>query len=130
MLFDKLPVTLNVPALIVVAPVYVLAFERTTVPAPVFVIPYPPLITPDNVNVSPAFVAIKVLSAVNVMLPAKLLVTSLSVPPAKVIASAPTVTLCRSKVAPLATLVPPEVAPKPLLFVTRTVPALMVVAPE
>ena len=43
------------------------------------------------------------------MLPAKLLVTSVNVPPAKVICSAPTATFCRSNVAPAATVVPPAV---------------------
>src|SRR5690242_14324806 len=41
----------NVPALIVVAPEYVLAAVNVTVPAPVFVIPNPaPLTMPFNVN--------------------------------------------------------------------------------
>jgi hypothetical protein len=51
------------------------------------------------------------------------------VPPFKATASAPTATPCRSKVAPLATVVPPLVAPKPAALVTAKVPAETVVVP-
>ena len=103
-------------------------FESTTVPAPVFVIPKPPEITPERVKVSPV-AALSVLSAVNVMLPASELVTSLKVPPAKVIFSAPIATLYRSKVAPLLTVVPPAVVPRPALLLMSKVPADTVVVP-
>ena len=79
---------------------------------------------------SSAFVAVKILSAVKVMSPARLLVTSFNVPPASVNASAPTVTLLRSRVAPDATVVRPVVLPRPLLFVTINVPASTAVTPS
>ncbi|CAM3801847.1 hypothetical protein POBR111598_10425 [Polynucleobacter brandtiae] len=89
---------------------------------------------PDRVKVSSALVALSVLLAPKVILPAKLLVTSLSVPPFKVMASLPTMTLYRSKVAPLAMMVPLPaaplpLAPKPALLVIIKVPPLMVVVP-
>ena len=72
----------------------------------------------------------KILLAVKVMSPARLLVTSFNVPPASVNASAPIVTLLRSSVAPDATVVRPVVLPKPLLFVTINVPAFTAVTPS
>ena len=51
------------------------------------------------------------------------------VPPLSVIASAPTVTACKSNVAPLATVVPLAVVPKPAALVMAKVPALIVVPP-
>ena len=89
-----------------------------------------PEIMPDRVKTSPAFATEIVLLAVKLILPAKELVASLRVPPARVNGFAPTVTLCRSKVAPLATLTAPVVAPKPLLLVMFNVPAETVVPPE
>ena len=62
-------------------------------------------------------------------MPASELVTSFKVPPAKVTASAPTATLYRSKVAPLLTVVPPAVVPKPVLWLMSKVPADTVVLP-
>ena len=63
--------------------------------------------------------------------PDKLLVPveAVKVPPLKVNASAPTVTPRKSSVAPLATVVPPEVAPKPDAWLMAKVPAETVVAP-
>ncbi len=119
----------NVPALIVVAPVYVLAPVKTTVPEPVFVIPKLPEIIPESVRVSPTLVALKVLLAVSVILPAKLLVTSLIVPPASVTASAPTVTLSKSNVPLELIVVAPAVDPNPAPLEIFRVPALMVVIP-
>ena len=78
---------------------------------------------------SSAFVAVNVLSAVRVISPAKLLVTSFNVPPAKVRFSAPTATLYKSSTAPDATDVPPTVLPSALLLVITTVPAEIVVTP-
>ena len=69
---------------------------KMTVPAPVLVNPKDPPsseITPDKVSTSLLFVAETMLFAVNVISPAKLLVTSLIIPPARVTGSAPTVTL-------------------------------------
>src|SRR5436305_2908028 len=56
--------TLTAPALTVVAPVYVLAAVTARVPAPVFVKPPPPLITPAAVRVSAGFVTSNVLLTV------------------------------------------------------------------
>ena len=39
--------SVNVPPLIVVAPVYVFAFDKVSVPVPTFVSPPPKLITPE-----------------------------------------------------------------------------------
>ena len=55
--------------------------------------PYPvPEITPDNVRTSPELVTEIVLLPVRLIAPAKLLVASFNVPPAKVIGLAPTLT--------------------------------------
>ena len=51
------------------------------------------------------------------------------VPPAKVIGSATPVTLRRSKVPPVLTVVPAELEPKALALVMAKVPPLTVVAP-
>ena len=48
----------------------------------------------------------------------------------RVMASAPTVTFCRSSVAPLATVVPAAVLPSALAWVMASVPAVTVVAPS
>ncbi|BEI41390.1 hypothetical protein PHIN9_13210 [Polynucleobacter sp. HIN9] len=105
------------------------ALVRTTRPKPVLVIPKPPEITPLKVSVSSALVALIVLSAVSVMFPARLLVTSLSVPPASVMASAPTTTLCKSNTPLELIVVAPLVEPNPAALVIFNVPALMVVRP-
>jgi len=85
---------------------------------------------PDRVRVSSALVALKVLLAPKVILPARELVTSLMVPPFKTIALAPTATLYRSKVAPLAMVTaPPLSLPKPALLVMIKVPLEIVVVP-
>ena len=84
---------------------------------------------PDKVSVSPLLVK-KVLLAPKVILPAKELVRSLSVPPLSVMALAPIVTPCRSKLAPLAMVTaPPLLLPRPALLVITKVPPLMVVVP-
>ena len=99
-------------------------------PAPNLVNPYEPEMAPDNVKASELVTLMK-LSAFKVMLPSKELVESLRVPPFKVIALAPTATLRRSKVAPLATVtIPPLLFPRPLSVVMAKVPALMLVSPE
>ena len=49
MLSDNVPETVKVPALIVVAPEYVLVPLKVWVPDPAFVNPPEPLITPDKV---------------------------------------------------------------------------------
>ena len=63
--------------------------------------------------------------------PDKLLVPveAAKVPPLRVMDSAPTATPCRSSVAPLATVVPAPVPPRPLALVMAKVPTLMVVSP-
>ena len=104
--------------------------DITKDPVPVFVRPKPvPDTVPDKVNFVPATLA--VLSAVSATDPDKLLVPveAAKVPPFRVIASAPTNAPCRSSVAPLATVVPEPVPPKPVALVIARVPALMVVSP-
>ena len=78
---------------------------------------------PDKVNCVPATLA--VLLDVMVTAPDKLLLPEDAdrVPPLSVIASAPTVTACKSNVAPLATVVPLAVVPKPAILVMAKVPA-------
>ena len=56
-------------------------------------------------------------------------VVAVSVPPFKVRASAPTVTPCKSSVAPLATLTPPALVPSPVAWLMANVPSLTVVLP-
>ena len=51
------------------------------------------------------------------------------VPPFSVMASALTATFCKSNVAPLATVTPPAVVPRPVALVTAKVPALTDTAP-
>ena len=104
--------------------------ESTKLPVPVLVRPKPtPDTTPDKVSCVPATVAM--LLAVMVTAPDKLLlpVDADKVPPLSVIASAPTVTPCKSRVAPLATVVPAAVVPKPAALVIAKVPAETVVPP-
>ena len=85
--------------------------------------------TPDKVKVSPV-AAFRILLAVKVMLPASELVASAKVPPFRITALAPTVTLTRFKVAPRLTVIaPPLSAPAPLLLLKYKVPPLMVVVP-
>ena len=84
---------------------------------------------PDKVKVSPVLTLIVLLS-VKVILPANELVASDKVPPFKVTALAPTVTLARSKVPPLLTVTaPPVLLPKPVLLLIVKVPPLIVVVP-
>ena len=91
----------------------------------------PPLseITPETVSSVP--LTSMVLFAPSETAPLKLLVPVLacSVPPFRVIDSAPTTTFLRSNVAPFATLVPAAVVPRPLGLVIASVPALTLVAP-
>ena len=89
-----------------------------------------PEIMPDKVNCVPATLRL-LLAAAKDTAPLKLEVPVLVaiVPPLSVIASAPTVTFCKSKVPPLATVTPPAVVPKPVALVTASVPALTVIAP-
>ena len=104
--------------------------ERMTVPAPTLVMPKPvPLIAPDKVKTSPVAILI-VLLAVKLMLPAKELVSSAKVPPLRMTALVPIVTLARFKVAPeLMVTAPPVSLPRPLLLLMVSVPPLMVVVP-
>lgn len=98
-------------------------------PLPVLVRPKLPDTIPDKVNCVPA--TLEVLLALIVTVPDKLLlpVEVESVPPLRVMASVPTVTFCRSNVAPLATVVPLATSPKPAALVIANVPAETVVAP-
>src|SRR3990167_1534821 len=77
------PLNCNVPALIVVVPLYVFAAANVNMPVPAFVNPFTPLITPLKVNVS---VLLIVLLASNAIVPASELVPLLvnAVPPFKV----------------------------------------------
>ena len=87
-----------------------------------------PEVTPDKVNCVPP--TLTVLLAAKATVPDKLLVpVDAAKVPLKVNASAPTVTFCRSRVAPLATVVPAAVVPKPASLLTAKVPALTVVGP-
>ena len=130
MALSKAPVNCNVPALILVAPVYALALLKVSVPEPVFVMPTPvPEITPDNVNFVPVTAIVLSLPKVTAPLNELVPVLVINVPPFNVTASAPTLTPCKSKVAPLATVVPPAVVPNPLACVTTNVPPLIVVVP-
>ena len=98
-------------------------------PAPDLAMSYEPEIMPDNVKVSPVLTLIVLLS-VKVILPAKELVASDKVPPFKVTALAPTVTLTKSKVPPLLTVTaPPLSLPRPVLLPILKVPPLIVVVP-
>ena len=103
--------------------------ERIKLPAPVLIRPYPPDTTPDSVNCVPATLA--VLFAPIVTPPDRLLLPDVvaNVPPLSVMASAPTMTPCKSSVAPLATVVPLAVVPNPDALVMAKVPAETVVAP-
>ena len=103
---------------------------RINLPVPDLVKPkLVPEITPESVSCVPA--TFTVLFAPKATVPLRLDVPVLvaSVPPLIVSGSAATVIFCRSKVAPLATVVLPATLPKPVAFVTFTVPAEMVVAP-
>ncbi len=106
-----------------------MAAERIKLPLPVLVNPKPPDTMPDRVNCVPATLA--VLPAVMATVPDKLLVPVevAKVPPLSVMASAPIAAPCKSSVAPLATVTPPAVVPKPVALLVARVPALMVVAP-
>ena len=104
--------------------------ERIKLPLPVLVRPKPtPDTTPDKVSCVPATLA--VLSALMATVPDKLLVPVevAKVPPLSVMASAPTAAPRRSRVAPLATVVPPAVVPNPDALVMAKVPADIVVVP-
>ena len=119
----------KVPAETVLPPEYEFVAESTRVPLPVLVSPKPPDTTPDKVNCEP--VTLIVLLALMATVPDKLLVPVEveSVPPLRVIASAPTVTPFISRVAPLATVVPLATSPKPVALLIANVPAETVVAP-
>ena len=106
-----------------------MAPDSAKVPAPVLVSPKLPETGPDSVSRVPATLA--VLSALIATAPDKLLVPveAAMVPPLRVMASAKTAAPCRSSVAPLATEVPAEVAPRPAALVTAKVPALTLVVP-
>ena len=121
----------SVPALTARSPVKVLAPFRMARPAPDLVSPkVAPLTMPPRVScVPPTF---RVLEAPSVTAPPRLLVPVdvASVPPLSARVSAPTRTLRRSSVAPLATVVPAAVVPRPAASVTASVPAVTVVAPE
>ena len=104
--------------------------ERIKLPLPVLVRPKPiPDTTPDSVNCVPA--TLTALSALMATVPDRLLVPVdvEIVPPLMVKASAPTETPWRSRVAPLATVVPAAVVPNPDALVMAKVPADTVVAP-
>ena len=85
---------------------------------------------PDKVNCVPATLRV-LFAAAKDTVPLKLEVPVLvaKVPPLSVMASAPTVTFCKSNVAPLAIVTPPATVPKPVALVTAKVPALTVIAP-
>ena len=59
MLFDKEPVTFNVPALIVVIPLYEFVPDKVKIPVPAFVNPPEPAIDPE-ISVLALFPAVKV----------------------------------------------------------------------
>jgi hypothetical protein len=89
-----------------------------------------PEIMPDKVNWVPATLRV-LFAAAKDSVPLRLDVPVLvaKVPPLSVMASAPTVTFCKSKVAPLATVTPPATVPKPVALLTAKVPAFTVTAP-
>ncbi len=101
---------------------------KVSVPTPVLVsVPLPEVI-PDKVSCVPS--TFTVLAAARLTEPDKLLVpVDAAKVPLKVNASEPTATFCRSRVAPLATVVPAAVVPKPASLLTAKVPALTVVGP-
>ena len=102
----------------------------TAVPLPVLVNPNPvPEMTPVKFSEVPA--TLKVLLEPKEMVPDRLLlpVDAERVPPLRVTDSAPTVAPRKSSVAPLATVTPPAVVPKPVEVLSASVPALTVVAP-
>src|SRR3989344_1464675 len=122
------PLNCNVPALIVVAPLYVFAAERINVPVSAFVNAFAPLIMPLKVNVP---VLLIVLLASKAIVPESELVPVLvnAVPPFKVSASAPIATPAIFNAAPLATVVPAAVVPKAASLAALNVPTLIVVVP-
>jgi hypothetical protein len=124
------------PAETMVAPLYVLAPLRTSSPELNFVNPKRPLAPPSEITperdsrVPPTSI---VLFAPSVTAPLRLLIPVLvfSVPPFRVIASAPTATPCKSNVATFATVVLfPAIVPRPLALLIANVPLLIVVLPE
>ena len=117
-------------SLITAAPVNWFATSRLKVPPPENVNPALPETTPANVRSDEAETYTK-LSADKVIAPDNELepLLTLNVPPLTVIVSAPTVTPRKSSVAPLATVVPPAVSPRPVALVIANVPALTVVVP-
>ena len=90
-----------------------------------------PVTRPDIVNCEALPATLMVLSAPSVTAPDKLLVPVVvaNVPPFRAMASVPTTAPCKSRVAPLATVTPPAVVPRPVAWVMAKVPAVMVVAP-
>ena len=109
----------------------VLAPVRMARPEPVLVRPkVAPLTMPPRVScVPPTF---RVLEAPSETAPPRLLVPDdvASVPPLSARVSAPTSTPRRSSVAPLATVVPAAVVPRPVAAVMASVPTETVVDPE
>ena len=104
--------------------------DRVSVPVPDLVRAPVPLMMPLIVKLAP-LATLTVEFAPSVTLPDRLEVPVLvaMVPPLSVIASAPTLTPCRFKVAPLLTVVPPAVVPSPFVLVMASVPVLTVVVP-
>ena len=91
--------------------------------------PKPPETTPDSVKSVPA--TLTLLFAAKTTSPARLQlsVVAARVPPCKVTVSAPTAIPFRSSTAPVATLTPEAVEPRPAAWLSTSVPALTTVAP-
>ena len=106
-----------------------LAAESTNVPLPVLSIPPAPdtiLLKVSRLPVtSIVLLVVKATGAVKLLIP----VLVAKVPPDKVIGSATPVTLRRSKVAPLLTVVPAELDPNDPALVIARIPTSTVVAP-
>jgi hypothetical protein len=130
---------LRVPALIVVAPVYVFAAASKIDPAPIFVnVLAPPvsLTAPESVRIVEEFAPI-LESAANVTVPITVLLplllfrapVLLTPVPLSVMASAVVIPPDRLSVAPLLTVVAPAFVPRAVLLATTRVPALIDVVP-
>ena len=125
----------SVPALMVVAPVYVEAVvPRASVPAPSLVSGPVPLIPPvsRSVPAPPMFAAEESVTAPESDAPAPVPCSAPApATPMPVIdtASAPIATLLMFSVAPLATVVPPAVVPSAAALLAVSVPASTLVAP-
>ncbi len=120
---------LNVPPSTTVAPVNVFAFANTAMPLPVLMMPFRPEILPSNDKLLFAEI---VESAVLRRMPPDHDATfdSANVLPFKVSDSTVMLTPSRCKVAPLPTLVLPNVLPGKPAPVNVNVPALILVAPS